>query len=122
MTLDSLDTYIKNYINYLKQTKSLKGAGKITFKISRSKISKSIYVKLYVHVAEQLFAKTLRFSDHACMSHKATRKNYKGVVIDTDREISKREKKHIESVLRKEITRLIYSANLNVIYAFRADA
>lgn len=123
MTLDSLGVFIKNYINYLQETKSLKNAGRVTFKIKHSKISKSIYVRLSVSAGDKVFTKTLRFSDHECApSNKPIQRKYKGVLVNSEGSISKRMKKHIETMLRKEITRLIYGANLNVVYSFKADA
>lgn len=121
MTLDQLDKYIKNYITYLKATKSLKNVGEVTFKIKHSKKSKSIYVRLLVVVNDTPFIKTLRFSDHEYTPNRKVLKGYKGVIVEPNKEISKKMKKYIEAVLRKEITNLIYGAGLKTVFTFRAD-
>ena len=121
MTLDQLDKHIKNYITYLKATKSLRNVGAITFKIKHSKKSKSIYVRLMVIVNDKPFTKTLRFSDHAYTPKRTAIKGYKGVIVEPNKEISKRTKKCIEAVLRKEITNLVYGAGIATVCKFRAD-
>lgn len=121
MTLDQLDKYIKNYITYLKDTKSLRNVGEVTFKIKHSKKSKSIYVRLIVVVNGTPFIKTLRFSDHEYTPKRVVIKGYKGVIVEPNKEISKKMKKYIEAVIRKEITNLIYGAGIKTVFTFRAD-
>jgi hypothetical protein len=75
-----------------------------------------------------VYRKTVRFSDHPYYfsDHPYhTRKEYPqkmhGLVLEPDKELSKKELKHVEAVLRKEIKKLQYCAHITTIYNFKAE-
>jgi ABC-type Fe3+ transport system substrate-binding protein len=122
MTLQRLDTHITKYLKYLQQTKSFKGVTEITYRIKQSKKSNSIYVKLYVTMYNKIYTKTLRISDHPFYHKDTIHLKYKGVVLTPNKELSKREIKYVEALLRKEIQKLIYGAGISTVLSFKADA
>ena len=120
MTLEQLDSHIKNYLIQLKKAHALKGIDYIYFNINRSKKSASTYIKLIVIIADKPYTKTLRFSDHPISSHKAKTKNIRGLVIKSKDNVTKKELKHIESKIRKEINKLVRDASIAYVLDFRA--
>ena len=121
MTLETLDTYIKNYITYLRNTKAIRGMGDIQQHIVYSKKSRSFYVKLFRCAVGKNYVKTLRFSDHMFFRHSDDQYVPKGIVMDGDKEIDKRTKKHIEALIRKSIKELIYNSSMIEVYRNRTD-
>jgi len=122
MTIDQLDLHVKKYLNYLKTTRTIRNMGDVYYKIRYSKKSKSFYLKLCVIVNNKPYRKTLRFSDHERFNYDTYPQKFKGIIINSGKEISKHQRKYIEATIRKEIQRLQYGAGISTVYNFKADA
>jgi uncharacterized protein YlbG (UPF0298 family) len=124
MTFIELDKHVNNYLSYLKSTRAIKNIGDVYYKISYSKKSKSFYIKLCIVINDVAYRKTIRFSDHAFFPHTTYPQKIKGIVIEKKPEdlLSKKEIKHVEALLRKEIKKLQYTASITTVLKFKADS
>lgn len=120
MTLDNLDTYLKNYLNFLRDTHTLKGLGEVRYRISKSKISKSIYVKLTYKIDKHCYRKTVRISDHVFNDHDVYRRSLTCLTLE-EHKYNKKQIKLIKATVRKAIARLIYNASQHAIKNFKAS-
>ncbi len=122
MTFEQLDSHAKNYLTYLKNTKSIKNMGDVYYKLNYSKKSKSFYIKLCIVINDIAYRKTIRFSDHPYISHEPYHQKIKGIVIENKTTLSKKDIKHVEALIRKEIKKLQYAASMTTVLKFKADS
>lgn len=122
MTFEQLDSHVKNYLTYLKNTKAIRNMGDVYYKLNYSKKSKSFYIKLCIVINDIAYRKTIRFSDHPYISHEPYYQKMKGIVIENKTTLSKKDIKHVEAIIRKEIKKLQYAASMTTVLKFKADS
>lgn len=121
MTFEQLDTHVKKYLVYLNQTKAIRDIGNVNYKITYSKKSRSFYVRLLIVANNEVFKKTVRFSDHPYQFNSRYPQKMRGCVLQPSKQFSKKEIKYVEATLRKEIKKLQYCAHMQSIYKFHAE-
>lgn len=121
MTLEELHKHVSNYVSYLKRTRAIRDIGELKYEIAHSKKSKSFYVKLSLAAGGHVYYKTVRFSDHPYVKRLEYPQKINGLIVASDRDLSKKVIKHVEAVLRKEIKKLRYCAHIKTIIRFTSD-
>ena len=119
MTFTQLDKHVTKYLLYLKNTRALKNIDDIKHRVTYSKKSRSFYVKLILVINSTAYTKTIRFSDHPYVYHEVYPQKIKGIVLESDN-LNKRDIKHVEALLRREIKKLQYCAHMSKVLSFKA--